>query len=147
MPVSRARVWVTEGDWIFPLPFTRGEDQSEGLIRRPFVSLTKREQGRSEGECESQLNGSALAVSMQSKVTLALTLTLSPRRGNRQWPRRKNSLNGESFPALEKVLPLPGGEGRGGGEREFQQPSSGLFFRASSFVIRHLPIRFKRRPA
>ena len=39
--VSRARVWFTEGDRIFPLPFTRGEDQGEGLIRRPFVSLTK----------------------------------------------------------------------------------------------------------
>ena len=49
-----------------------------------------------------------------------LTLTLSPRRGNRQWPRRKNSLNGEPVPALEKVLPLPGGEGRGEGELEFQ---------------------------
>ena len=35
-----------------------------------------------------------LAVSMQSEVTPALTLTLSPRRGNRQWPRWKNSLNG-----------------------------------------------------
>ena len=40
-PVSRTRAWVTEGARIFPLPFTRGEDQCEGLIRRPVVSLTK----------------------------------------------------------------------------------------------------------
>ena len=40
-PVSRTRSWFTEGDRMFPLPFTRGEDQGEGLIRRPFVSLTK----------------------------------------------------------------------------------------------------------
>ena len=62
---------------------------------------------------------------MQSEITLALTLTLSPRRGNRQWPRRKNSLNSESFSALEKVLPLLGGEGWGEGEREFQLNCSG----------------------
>ena len=30
------------------------------------------------------------------------------------------SLNGEHSPALENLLPLPGGEGRGEGEREFQ---------------------------
>ena len=40
-PVSRASAWVTERYGVFPLPFTRGEDQGEGLIRRPFVSLTK----------------------------------------------------------------------------------------------------------
>ena len=39
--VSRTSAWVTERDRIFPLPFARGEDQGEGLIRRPFVSLTK----------------------------------------------------------------------------------------------------------
>ena len=67
-----------------------------------------------------------LAETMQSGVTLALTLTLSPRRGNRQWLRRKNSSNGEPFPALEKILPLPGGEGRGEGECEFQLNCSDL---------------------
>ena len=30
------------------------------------------------------------------------------------------SLNGEHSPALENLLPLPGGEGWGEGEREFQ---------------------------
>ena len=68
----------------------------------------------------------AIAVSMQSVVTLALTLTLSPRRGNFKWPRRKNSLNGKPIPALEKVPPLPGGEGRGEGEGESQLNSYGF---------------------
>ena len=67
-----------------------------------------------------------LAVSMQSTSTLALTLALSPRRGNRPRPRREKSLNSEPIPALEKVLPLPGGEGRGEGECESQLNSYGL---------------------
>ena len=67
-----------------------------------------------------------LAVSMQSEVTLTLTLTLSPRRGNLQWVRREKSLNGEHSPALEKVLPLPAGEGRGEGECDSQLNSYGL---------------------
>ena len=41
MPICRTSSWVTERVRIFPLPFTRGEDQGEGLIRRPLVSLTK----------------------------------------------------------------------------------------------------------
>ena len=36
------------------------------------------------------------------------------------------SLNGESSPALETLLPLPGGEGWGEGEREFQLNRYGL---------------------
>ena len=36
------------------------------------------------------------------------------------------SLNGEHSPALENLLPLPGGEGRGEGEREFQLNRYGL---------------------
>ena len=69
--------------------------------------------------------GAILAVSMQSEVTLALTLTLSPRRGNRQWLRWEKSLTGGPIPALEKVLPLPGGEGRGEGEGQSQLNSYG----------------------
>ena len=57
---------------------------------------------------------------------LALTLALSPRRGNQQWPRLEKFLTSGHSPALEKILPLPGGEGRGEGEREFQIKSSGL---------------------
>ena len=41
---------MTEGNRIFPLPFTRGEDQGEGLIQRPFVSLTKWQCPQGEGE-------------------------------------------------------------------------------------------------
>ena len=59
------------------------------------------------------------SVPVHSKIRLALTLALSPRRGNHQWRRRKNALTGGPFPALEKVLPLLEGEGRGEGEVEF----------------------------
>ena len=33
--------------------------------------------------------------------------------GTHQLPRRENSPTGDPSPALEKILPLPGGEGRG----------------------------------
>ena len=55
-PFGHASAWVTERDQVFPLPFTRGEDQGEGLLRRPFVSLTKWRWGQGEVECEFQLN-------------------------------------------------------------------------------------------
>ena len=35
-------------------------------------------------------------------------------------PAPGKSLNGEHSPALENLLPLPGGEGWGEGERQFQ---------------------------
>ena len=67
-----------------------------------------------------------LALTNQSELSLALTLTLSPRRGNPQWPRRKSSQTDEPFPAQDKILPLPGREGRGEGGREFQLNTSSL---------------------
>jgi hypothetical protein len=48
--VRRTLGCVTERGRIFPLPFKRGEDQGEGLIRRPFVSLTKWPWRRGEGD-------------------------------------------------------------------------------------------------
>src|SRR5439155_1227741 len=49
---------------------------------------------------------------------------LSPRRGNSQSPRREKSLNCERFPELKKLLPLPGGEGWGEGERSGKPTSA-----------------------
>src|SRR5262249_49754496 len=48
----------------------------------------------------------------QPEVRLALTLTLSPRRGNHQWARRKNSRAGDRSSTLEMIRPLSTGEGR-----------------------------------
>ncbi|PYI84902.1 MAG: hypothetical protein DME26_12420 [Verrucomicrobia bacterium] len=57
---------------------------------------------------------------MQSEIRLALTLTLSHQEREPAMVVLGKSLNGEHSPALENLLPLPGGEGRGEGEREFQ---------------------------
>ena len=61
--------------------------------------------------------------------------------GNRQWQCWEKSVNGEPFPARERVLPHPGGEGRGEGEREFPLNCSGFghyrFGLLSSFLICH----------
>src|SRR2546430_14724371 len=47
----------------------------------------------------------------------ALTLSLSPRRGNSPFfPRWEDAPNAELIPSARKRLPLPGGEGRGEGE-------------------------------
>ena len=46
----------------------------------------------------------------------ALTLSLSPRRGNSPFPRWEDAPNAELIPSAWKRLPLPGGEGRGEGE-------------------------------
>ena len=51
------------------------------------------------------------------------------------------SLNSEHSPALENLLPLPGGEGWGEGEREFQLNSYG--FRLQNCVNR--PVRQRKR--
>ena len=63
---------------------------------------------------------------MQSEIRLALTLTLSPQEREPAMVVLGKSLNGEHSPALENLLPLPGGEGRGEGEREFQLNRYGL---------------------
>ena len=57
------------------------------------------------------------AVSMQSEDWFALTLALSPTRGHVQSPRWEKSPNGGRIAELREFLPLPGGEGRGEGER------------------------------
>src|SRR6266852_3389116 len=44
--VKRTPVCVCERSARFPLPFGRGEDQGEGLLRKTFVSLTKWKWGR-----------------------------------------------------------------------------------------------------
>ena len=53
------------------------------------------------------------------RKTLALTLSLSPRRGDSLSPRRERLPEGEPFRSPRPLLPLPGGEGRGEGERLF----------------------------
>src|SRR6266436_3773392 len=45
---KRTSVCVGERSARFPLPFGRGEDQGEGLVRQTFASLTKWEWGRGE---------------------------------------------------------------------------------------------------
>ena len=60
------------------------------------------------------------------RKTLALTLTLSPRRGDSRSPRWEGPLKGRSFRTARPLLPLPGGEGRGEGERLFPLPTYGL---------------------
>ena len=99
-------------------------------IRKPKSECRK----KSEIRVTSKPCRSILFVSMQSEVTLALTLTLSPRRGNLQWVGREKSLAGEHSPALEKVLPLPAGEGWGEGERAFQMNSYGLLDSVFGFL-------------
>ena len=71
---------------------------------------------------------------MPSEITLALTLALSPRRGNHPRLRREKSRRSEHSPALEKILPLSGGEGRGEGERKSQLNGSTLIIRVLSFL-------------
>lgn len=50
-------------------------------------------------------SAASLAVSMRSDRWLALTPTLSPRRGNQRSSRGKESLDCEGFPSLGKFLP------------------------------------------
>ena len=65
--------------------------------------------------CRAQVPN--LAVSMQLENGTALTLSLSPRRGNSLRPRWDESLDGEVIRSARERLPLPGGEGWGEGER------------------------------
>ena len=77
--VKRTPVCVRERSGRFPLPFRRGEEQGEGLLRKTFPSITR-------WRC---------------------TLTLSPRRGNHELRRWEKSPNRGHSPALKKFLPLP----------------------------------------
>ena len=58
MSVKRTQVSVCERDVPFPLPFRRGEDQGEGLIRQSLVCLNKRRCVRVVGEREFQSTNS-----------------------------------------------------------------------------------------
>jgi len=50
---------------------------------------------------------------MQSEIRLALTLTLSPKEREPAMAVLGKPRNGQPSSALENILPLPGGEGRG----------------------------------
>ena len=82
------------------------------------------------------------AVSIQSEDRFALTLTLSPRRGNPACPSWVESPNGERFQRAEKVLPLLGGEGWGEGERDFHLHTYGLAIRTTCPQKKALPSDF-----
>src|SRR5437667_12750874 len=70
------------------------------------------------------------ARTMQSEIRLALTLTLSPRRGESAMAVLEKSRNVEHSPALENLLRLPWGEG----EREF--PTESIRLKASfRFIV------------
>jgi len=55
---------------------------------------------------------------MQLDLRLALTLAVSPRRGNHFWPSRERSLISELFQRGKKFS-LSWGDGQGEGERWF----------------------------
>src|SRR5688572_28337782 len=76
---------------------------------------------------------------MQLENWLALTLALSPRRGNSLRPRWDESPEGEVIRGTRKLLPLPGGEGRGEGERLIRPDRSGPG--RWRMVLRHLANR------
>ena len=59
------------------------------------------------------------------RIRGGFTLPLSPKEGNRQWPRREKPHAAKHSPALDAIFPLPGGEGQGEGERVFQLTCSG----------------------
>jgi len=69
---------------------------------------------------------SPLAGTMQLENWLALTLSLSPRRGSLLRPRWDESLVGQIIRRARELPPLPGGEGRGEGERLIQLHRSGM---------------------
>ena len=70
-PFSHASAFSIERDQVFPLPFTRGEDQGEGLIRRPIVFLTMWQYERGE-------RMTALALARSSTQSPSLHPALSP---------------------------------------------------------------------
>ena len=79
---------------------------------------------------------------MPSENWFALTLTLSPRRGNSGWPRWSHSLDGGCGDDAGRVLPLLEGEGRGEGERSIQLNRYGLEAIIANPTQAHIVIRF-----
>ena len=79
-------------------------------IRRGLEKSTLRRAGgwRSEVNTPLARTATSSAGTIQLEKWLALTRTLSPGRGNSLLPRREQSLNRGTGPALEKVLPLHG---------------------------------------
>jgi hypothetical protein len=69
---------------------------------------------------------------MQLENWTALTLSLSPRRGNSLRPCWDESLDGEVIRSARELLPLPGGEGWGEGERLVRLNRSGAAASATS---------------
>src|SRR5579863_9522518 len=76
-----------------------------------------------------------LAATMQLENCLALTLSLSPGRGDTLLPHWKKSPHDVASAAMENRLPLPGGEGRGEGGTFLLLNRSVIEWRARGVVI------------
>ena len=103
----------------FPLPTSRRDRR--GAVGREPSNSTGGTLTRVRASCAG-----CCTVTMQLENWLALTLTLSPRRGNSVWPRWDESPEGEVIGGARELLPLPGGEGWGEGERIIRLNRSGF---------------------